>query len=63
MKDTTTMKITKQQLADLVRGIGSVHVSTGGYEGDIAYTALGMVYQALADERFPRSARRPRTRR
>ena len=50
MKDTTTMKITKQQLADLVRGIGSVHVSTGGYEGDIAYTALGMVYQALADE-------------
>ena len=44
------MKIKKQQLADLVRGIGSVHVSTGGYEGDIAYTALGMVYQALADE-------------
>ena len=44
------MKITKQQLADLVRGIGSVHVSTGGYEGDIAYTALGMVYQALANE-------------
>ena len=44
------MKITKQQLADLVRGIGSVHVSTGGYEGDIAYAALGMVYQALADE-------------
>ena len=50
MTETTTMKITKQQLADLVRGIGSVHVSTGGYEGDIAYTALGMVYQALADE-------------
>ena len=44
------MKITKQQLADLVRGIGSVHVSTGGYEDDIAYAALGMVYQALADE-------------
>ena len=50
MTETTTMKITKQQLADLVRGIGSVHVSTGGYEGDVAYVALGMVYQALADE-------------
>ena len=44
------MKITKQQLADLVRGIGSVHFSPGDYEDDIAYVALGMVYQALADE-------------
>lgn len=45
---TTTTTITRQQLADLLSGIGSCYRSGGGYDGDAALTTLGAIAQALA---------------
>ena len=41
--------ITRQQLADLISGIGSCYRSGGGYDGDAALTTLGAIAQALAE--------------
>ena len=41
-------KLTKQQLADLISGIGSCYLSSGGYDGDVALVTLGTMMQALA---------------
>ena len=41
--------ITRQQLADLLSGIGSCYLSGGGYDGDAALAALGAIAQALAE--------------
>ena len=43
----TTM--TRQQLADLISGIGSCYLSCGGYDGDAALTTLGAITQTLAE--------------
>ena len=43
----TTM--TRQQLADLISGIGSCYRSGGGYDGDAALTTLGAITQAVAE--------------
>ena len=44
-----TTTITRQQLADLLSGVGSCYLSGGGYDGDAALTALGAIAQALAE--------------
>ena len=43
----TTM--TRQQLADLLSGIGSCYLSSGGYDGVAALTTLGTITQTLAE--------------
>ena len=46
---STTTTITRQQLADLLSGIGSCYLSGGGYDGDAALATLGAIAQALAE--------------
>ena len=41
-------RLTRQQLADLISGIGSCYLSSGGYDGDAALAALGVMVRALA---------------
>lgn len=41
-------KLTKQQLADLISGIGSCYLSSGGYDGDDALMTVGAMMQVLA---------------
>ena len=41
--------MTRQQLADLISGIGSCYLSGGGYDGDAALATLGAIAQALAE--------------
>ena len=44
-----TTTITRQQLADLLSGIGSCYLSGGGYDGDASLATLGAIAQALAE--------------
>lgn len=44
-----TTTITRQQLADLLSGIGSCYLSGGGYDGDAALATLGTIAQTLAE--------------
>lgn len=41
--------MTRQQLADLISGIGSCYLSGGGYDGDAALATLGTIAQAIAE--------------
>ena len=42
------MTITKQQLADLINGLGSTYLSSGAYEGNDALVTLGTIVQVIA---------------
>ena len=45
----TANTITRQQLADLLSGVGSCYLSGGGYDGDAALATLGAITQTLAE--------------
>lgn len=44
------MTISKNQLADLLGGLGSSYVSSGGYIGSRSVTTIGEILKVLADE-------------
>ena len=44
------MTITKDQLADLLSGLGSSYAGSGGYAGQRSLLTIGAILEALADE-------------
>lgn len=44
------MHITKNQLSDLLGGLGSSYVSSGGYVGSRSAITIGEILKVLADE-------------
>lgn len=46
----TKMTITKDQLADLINGLGSSYISSGEYIGDRSTTTIGEILKILADD-------------
>ena len=44
------MTITKDQLANLLSGLGSSYASSGGYTGQRSLLTIGAILEALADE-------------
>lgn len=46
----TKMTITKYQLADLISGLGSSYISSGGYTGSRSVITIGEILKILADE-------------